>query len=304
MMNQYKQETSQIHAPADLIRRTKQAMQEEELRLQREKTQASFAALSPDKLMPESDGINADLPKSQMQTDRHSVISSGKIYRWALPVAVAAMVLLLINVTSGMVGRRFNKSSSGAAPMNTASDDTTAYDMAEAAAEEMFDDADMAVTEQKYSEGVMADQSADQYENSNAGAAYDNGADMAAAEDNYEPEEAAKAAEYEDESIQKEINDGAGMNNMDGVSEDVYAADLTVTEVAESPAFVDDEDTECIMVHGIRVYVIRESNGQWSAYARVNQVNYVVTGGENITDAEDYAVKAYEWLSENVAGTE
>ncbi|MBD5485087.1 MAG: hypothetical protein HDR18_06125 [Lachnospiraceae bacterium] len=301
MMNQYKQETSQIHAPADLIRRTKQAMQEEELRLQREKTQAAFAAWSPDKLMQESEGINADLPKNRAQTDRQSVISSGKIYRWALPVAAAAMVLLLINVTSGMVGKRFNKSASGAAP---ASDDTTAYDMAEAAAEETFDDADMTVAEQKYSEGIMADQSADRYENSNAGAAYDSGADMAAAEDNYEPEEAAEAAEYEDDSIRKEIDDGAGMNNMDGISEDVYAADLTVTEVAEAPVFVDDEDTECIMVHGIRVYVIRESNGQWSAYARVNQVNYVVTGGENITDAENYAVKAYEWLTENVAGTE
>lgn len=300
MMNQYKQETSQIHAPADLIRRTKQAMQEEELRLQREKAQTSFTAWNSDKLAPESEGINVDLPKNRVQTDRQSAIGSGKIYRWALPVAAAAMVLLLINVTSGMVGKRFNKSSSGAAP---ASDDTAAYDMAEAAAEEMFDDADMTVAEQKYSEGVMADQSADRYENSNAGAAYDSGADMAA-EDNYEPEEAAKAAEYEDESIRKEINDGAGMNNMDGVSEDVYAADLTVTEVAEAPAFVDDEDTECIMVHGIRVYVIRESNGQWSAYARVNQVNYVVTGGENITDAENYAVKAYEWLTENVAGTE
>ena len=300
MMNQYKQETSQIHAPADLIRRTKQAMLEEELRLQREKAQTSFTAWSSDKLVPESEGINVDLPKNRVQTDRQSAIGSGKIYRWALPVAAAAMVLLLINVTSGMVGKRFNKSSSGAAP---ASDDTAAYDMAEAAAEETFDDADMTVAEQKYSEGVMADQSADRYENSNAGAAYDSGADMAA-EDNYEPEEAAKAAEYEDESIRKEINDGAGMNNMDGVSEDVYAADLTVTEVTEAPAFVDDGDTECIMVHGIRIYVIRESSGQWSAYARVNQVNYVVTGGENITDAEDYAVKAYEWLSENVAGTE
>lgn len=301
MMNQYKQETSQIHAPADLIRRTKQAMQEEELRLQREKAQTSFTAWSPDKLVPESEGINVDLPKNRVQTDRQSVISSGKIYRWALPVAAAAMVLLLINVTSGMVGKRFNKSASGAAP---ASDDTTAYDMAEAATEEMFDDADVTVAEQKYSEGVMVDQSADRYENSNAGAAYDNGADMAAAKDNYEPEEAAEAAEYEDDSIRKEIDDGAGMNNMDGISEDVYAADLTVTEVAEAPVFVDDEDTECIMVHGIRVYVIRESNGQWSAYARVNQVNYVVTGGENITDAENYAVKAYEWLTENVAGTE
>ena len=298
MMNQYKQETSQIHAPADLIRRTKQAMQEEELRLQREKAQTLFTAWNSDKLVPESEGINVDLPKNRVQTDRQSAIGSGKIYRWALPVAAAAMVLLLINVTSGMVGKRFNKSASGAAP---ASDDTTAYDMAEAAAEETFDDADMAVTEQKYSEGIMADQSADRYENSNAGAAYDSGADMAAAEDNYEP---AEAAEYEDDSIRKEIDDGAGANSTDGISGDVYGADLTVTEVAEAPVFVDDEDTECIMVHGIRVYVIRESSGQWSAYARVNQVNYVVIGGENITDAEDYAVKAYEWLAENVAGTE
>lgn len=34
--NQYKEETSQIHAPADLLERTRQAVSEEEKRLQAE----------------------------------------------------------------------------------------------------------------------------------------------------------------------------------------------------------------------------------------------------------------------------
>lgn len=272
MMDQYKQETSQIYAPADLIRRTKEAMHREELRLQ----QAQPA-------------------------DRPSGIHVGRIYRWALPVAAAAMVLILINVTSGMVGNRFRKSASDNAPMAAATDDTAAYETAE---EEAFDDTDMTVAEQKHFEGIMADQSADLYENTNAGAAYDSGADMtAAAEDSYQ-EEAAEAAKGEDESIQKEAADGAVTNSADGIEGDIYTAELSVTEVAETPAFVDDEDTECIMVHGIRVYVARESSDQWSAYARVNQVNYVVTGGGNITDAEDYAVQVYERLAGNADGAE
>lgn len=272
MMDQYKQETSQIHAPADLIRQTKEAMQREELRLQ----QAQPA-------------------------DRPFGIHSGRIYRWALPAAAAAMVLLLINVTSSIVGNRFSKSASDNAPMAAAIDDAAAYEMAEAAEEESLDDIDMTVAEQKHFEGVMADKSADLYENTNAGAAYDNGADMTAAEDSYK-EESAEAAEGEDESIQKEAADGVVTNSEDGISGDIYAVDLSVTEVAKAPAFVDDEDTECIMVHGIRVYVARESSDQWSAYARVNQVNYVVTGSGNITDAEDYAVQVYERLAGNADG--
>lgn len=272
MMDQYKQETSQIHAPADLIRRTKEAMQREELRLQQ-----------------------------AQPTDRPFKVHSSRIYRWALPVAAAAMVLLLINITSSMVGNRFRKSASDSAPMEAAVDDAGAYEMTEAAAEEAFDNADMAVAEQKYSEGTMADQGADLYGNMDAGAAYGSGAATAAAEDSYQ-EESAEAAEFEDESIQKETVNGAGANNTDGIVGDIYTTDLSVTEVSEAPAFVDDDDTECIMVHGIRVYVARESGDQWSAYACVDQVDYVVTGGGNITDAEDYAVQVYERLAGNADG--
>lgn len=299
MMDQYKQETSQIHAPTDLIRRTKEAMQREELCLQQAQSAAAAAgAGSMGADMQDGRIRTADRDSRRSWADRLSVAYSGRIYRWALPVAAAAMVLLLINITSGMVGNRFRKSASDSAPMEAAIDDAGAYETAE---EEAFDDADMAVAGQKYSEGTMADQGADLYGNMNAGAVYDNGTDMTAAEDSYE-EESAEAAKGEDENIQKEAADGAVMNSEDGISGDIYAVDLSVTEVAEAPAFVDDEDTECIMVHGIRVYVARESSDQWSAYARVNQVNYVVTGGGNITDAEDYAIQVYERLVGNVDG--
>lgn len=299
MMDQYKQETSQIYAPADLIRRTKEAMQREELRLQQAQPAAATAgAGSMGADMQDGRIRTADRDSRRSWADRLSVAYSGRIYRWALPVAAAAMVLLLINITSGMVGNRFRKSASDSAPMEAAIDDAGAYETAE---EEAFDDADMAVAGQKYSEGTMADQGADLYGNMNAGAVYDNGTDMTAAEDSYE-EESAEAAKGEDENIQKEAADGAVMNSEDGISGDIYAVDLSVTEVAEAPAFVDDEDTECIMVHGIRVYVARKSSDQWSAYARVNQVNYVVTGGGNITDVEDYAIQVYERLVGNADG--
>lgn len=299
MMDQYKQETSQIHAPADLIRRTKEAMQREELCLQQAQPAAAAAgAGSMGADMQDGRIRTADRDSRRSWADRLSVAYSGRIYRWALPVAAAAMVLLLINITSGMVGNRFRKSASDSAPMEAAIDDAGAYETAE---EEAFDDADMAVAGQKYSEGTMADQGADLYGNMNAGAVYDNGTDMTAAEDSYE-EESAEAAKGEDENIQKEAADGAVMNSEDGISGDIYAVDLSVTEVAEAPAFVDDEDTECIMVHGIRVYVARETSDQWSAYARVNQVNYVVTGGGNIADAEDYAIQVYERLVGNADG--
>lgn len=271
MMDQYKQETSQIHAPADLIRRTKEAMHEEEQRL-------------------------------QQTADRPSGLHLGRIYRWAMPVAAAATVLLLINAVV-MVGNRFGKSAADMA-MPAAIDDAASYDTAAEAAEEPadFEMTAAAPAEQETGEGAMPGQNADLYESKQAEAnLYDGGADTAAGSYAYQ-DDAAEACE--EDSIQEDAVGETASGGTEAAAGDMGLTDMSITEVAEIPAFVDDEDTECIMVHGIRVYVRREPDGQWIAYARMEQVHYTVTGGENITDAEDYAVKAYEQLTKNADGAE
>ena len=272
MMDQYKQETSQIHTPADLIRRTKEAMHEEEQRLQ------------------------------QTAVDRPFRMHSGKIYRWAMPVAAAATVLLLINVVV-MVGNRVGKSAADMA-MPAAIDNEAAYDTAADAAEESadFEMTAAAPAEQETGEGEMSGQDADLYESKQAETdSYDGAADTSA--NNYAFQDDIAEACKED-SMQEDAGQETVSGGTDAAAGGMEMAELSVMEVAETPAFVDNEDTECIMVHGIRVYVRREPDGQWIAYARMEQVHYTVTGGENITDAEDYAVKAYERLTKNADGVE
>lgn len=266
MMDQYKQETSQIHAPADLIRRTKEAMHEEELRL-------------------------------QQGSDRPSVLRFGKIYRWALPVAAAAAVFLAINAAAIMVGSRLGKSSSDTA-MENAMDEGAAYDTAAAAAEEPaeYEAADMAPAEQESSAGAAPDRKTELYANKQAEAdAYDGGAGTMT-DDFAFSENVAEACE--EESAQEAATEEKASPDTEAGAGGIDPADLSVTKVMETPAFVDDADTMCVMVQGIRVYVAREADDQWSAYARVGQVNYMVTGGANIAEAEDFAAEAYALITE------
>lgn len=103
MMEQYKNETSQIHAPADLIRRTKEAVREEEQRILRETMQ----------------------PEPVVQPKR----SYAKVYRWALPVVAAAAVCLVVfNLSVMRFGRSMNDSATST-PMDTASGAAESSDM-------------------------------------------------------------------------------------------------------------------------------------------------------------------------------
>lgn len=312
MMEQYKQETAQIHAPADLIRRTKEAMRAEELRLQREKAQTSamvsgrsFAGIAEASASAGNQGDQLwthGRDSRQQRADRPFGIRSGRIYRWAMPVAAAAAVLLLINAVV-MVGNRVGKSAADTS-MPAAIDNGASYDTAAEAAEEPadFEVAAAAPAEQENGEGAMPDQSVNQYESKQAEAnLYDGGADQAA--DSYAFKDDAAEASEEDSLQEDAVGEAAG-GSAEAAAGGIDSAELSVTQVAEAPAFVDDENTECIMVDGIRVYVGKEPDGQWIAYARMNQVNYMVTGGGDIMTAEDYAVKAYERLAGNADGAE
>lgn len=99
-MDQYKKETSQIHAPEDLIRRTKETVRGEEERIAREKAPQKTAA----------------------KKKRYG----GRAYRWALPAAAA--VLVIVAGTSGIFfGRGADKFMSESA-LDMAANDTSADD--------------------------------------------------------------------------------------------------------------------------------------------------------------------------------
>ena len=275
-MKEYNRETSQIHAPADLIRRTKEAVREEEQRLERQRLQQSVAV-----------------------QPKHSY---GKVYRWALPVAAAAVCLILLNVSGMILGRGISKSqlesaadtASGAAP---ASDSDTGMrsettDWAESAAvadepiEEEDRNFDMAEAETA-TDAVPAENYA-KVQSADAGAA-----------EGYEKDQSADAAPAEDAAR----SDAAYENGMeDSYIKSIYGRDLWIEEVEEVPSayFYANTDTESIIINGTVLYVAQDLDDTWIAYVKIDGQKYVVRGEltEEDISSEEFAEKAYKLLED------
>lgn len=268
MMNQYKEETSQIHAPADLIQRTKQAVREEERRIEQVRAQqtagvnqawgAGQQGIKP--LVMEKAGMHdghAGKPVKQ---------SYSKIYKWALPVAAAVLIAVLMNASTMMIGRKFSTSQSD-------SSTNMAADTAGSGAESDGAAYDFAAAEAAEEETAVDDM--------------DGGIDKAFAENGFAEESAAEAYE-----------------SADAVSED-SVKELTIEEVMEKPEFIGEADTERIITHGLRFYVTGKSSDMWEAYVYFNKQGYVITGdSDEAADGEVFAEKAYDLLVETVEGVE
>lgn len=100
MKDQYRKETSQIHAPADLIQKTKQAMEQEEQRL---KAVEERKVGSDGTAITESEAITKKAKKN-------SFIQ--QIYKWTLPLTAAAAILILISVSLVMKSVKSDSSAS------------------------------------------------------------------------------------------------------------------------------------------------------------------------------------------------
>lgn len=289
-MDQYIKETSQIHAPIDLIRRTKEAVREEEQRIQREKAGQT------------GQNVMAYAPKTVSATVNNIY---GKVYRWALPVAAAVFGVVLLNIFAMRLVGRGDKSFSGAA-MDMAEGEHLSNDMtmhfAESDMADMLDDA---------AESADAGNNGDVW---SAGAAGESAAAAVAEEKVAEAAEAEASDSYEENEydsqnyVQKSevtedyIDEAAADEPESGENEDTS---LSISETEEIPDFMDDKNTQCITAHGLRFYVVREWGGEWSAYVRVDGAGYVITGdSEEITDRESFVEKAYELLAETVEGIE
>lgn len=88
--NVYREETSQIHAPVDLILKTKQAVAEEEERLRKE-IQIASADLSGAGM----DGAESAGKKTESGWRKYC----GRVPRWFLPVTAAAVFVLVMRVS-------------------------------------------------------------------------------------------------------------------------------------------------------------------------------------------------------------
>ncbi len=292
MLNQYKKETSQIHAPADLILKTKQAVREEEMRVQREKVQHTA------KIQQTSNDTAQNVGSSGIErTDayvgyegRQTKNGHGKVYKWALPVAAAVLLTVLMKTSTFMIGNRFTNSqsdSSASMPASEAEAGGAEYDFTEDAAAEEFDDMDAGMDKSFADAGFATESAAAADED---GAAYDMYEESAAEESVSAEAETPKYDADEDVENESEMSEGAGSG-------------LMIEEVQDIPLFCDDPDTECINVRGLQFYVAREWGNQWKAYVSVDDSGYLITGSDaGISDCKSFAGEAYELLAETVEG--
>lgn len=273
-MERYNRETSQIHAPADLIRRTKEAVREEEQRLERQQLQQSAAA-----------------------QPKHSY---GKVYRWALPVAAAAVCLILLNVSGIMFGRSMSKSqiklaadtASGAAPASDSDmgmqSETTDWAESAVVADESIEEEDRSfdMAEAETATDAAPAESYAKVQSADAGAAED-----------YDKVQSADAAPTEEAA-----SSGAAYENgmEDSYIESIYGRDLWIEEVEEVPSayFYANTDTESIIIDGVALYVAQDLDDTWIAYAEIDGQKYVVRGEltEEDISSEEFAEKAYKLL--------
>ena len=281
MMNQYNKETSQIHAPADLIRRTKEAVREEEQRIAREKLQPMASD------MVKSGGVAR--PKR----------SYAKVYRWALPVAAAALCLIMLNVGVMRLGGDMSKMQSD-----------TSMDMASGAASDSGSgDNGMGM---QFGAAGMYEEAAEEPVGK-SGAAFDTATGIveqaAAADDAYE------SADYDGGQVAESGSGASAVSEESGSYQDseyeeaensyiesIYGRDLWIEEVEEVPSayFYANTDTESIIIDGTVLYVAQDSDDTWIAYVKIGGHKYVVRGEltEDDLTLEEFAQKAYELLTD------
>ena len=231
MMDRYNKETSQIHAPSDLIRKTKEAVRAEEQRIAEE--------------------------RSRQNTMVQSKRFYGKVYKWALPVAAAVFCLILFNVGVMRLGSGMGESKSDTT-MDTASGAAESNDMGmQLGAFDMVEEMEEEAAEEPIGKGGAFDTTA--------------------------------------EITEETVYDSDGYEG----GQDAANSVLWIEAVDETPSFYGEPDTECLTIHGIKIYVAKDSNGTWTAYANKGGQKYVISGELTQEDAsmEEYAEKAYELLN-------
>ena len=280
MKDQYRKETSQIHAPADLIQKTKQAMQQEEQRL---KAVEERKVGSDGTAITESEAITKKAKKNSF---------TQQIYKWTLPLTAAAAILILISVSLVM---KSVKSDSSASDMMAESE--YAKDMGM-----QLSEADIAEEASEENEMLINESPAESDRNDMA----EDYAMAEAAEDAAYPEEMENAeseaaeesetsAGYQDMEAKKDTAETADVMNGGEAYEQEQESELEITGVKEEPDFYDSPETESYLYRNLLFWLIQDNEG-WTAYVSVQGDKYVISGV--IADREKFVERAYELLKE------
>lgn len=290
---QYKKETEQIHAPAELIAKTKAAMREEEARIHRE------------------------LALQDTGAGRKGVSARGfSIRKWAYPLTAAAALLILVSVSAMMRGLKSgDMSMSGAPASDTAMESESsamsgadldggmaaagaAMDMAEGAevTEEAFADemmtaeADMAEAPAAESDSISEEMAA--VEN----AVSDTTGFAESAEDAVVESGESKEAEKKFSDTERSMAEEATPAEGGAQSGSAAAESITIEKAAKKPDFCASPDTETHVFKG-QTFRVAETEDGWEAYAETKDGGKYVIRGE-AEDLETFFEMGYRKLLE------
>ena len=281
---QYRKETAQVHAPMDLIERTKAAVRAEEERILRERT-AQQGMRRPEMAGP---GVTyADYAKYG---------KTSSIRKWTYPLTAAAALLILVSVSltmrglkSGDMAPAADTAYSGMAESGAVYEESAEFDagLAEEAAEatvEMADEeaADMeaavAETESAAAEAPSEDRAPAINEVQKAMSAADGTSD--AGESNAAKEEAKQDQET---AMEDSLADMAADRDS-----------VMIEKVEKKPAFCDLPDTKTY-VYEEETFIVRKEKAGWVAYVETeNGAGYMFRG--EMEDVEEFLEAAYEKL--------
>lgn len=286
MMNQYKNETAQIHAPQALIEKTKAAVREEEARIRREQT--------------------SQIPASAPQAAYMDYAAYQKKYswrKWSYPLTAAAAVVILLSVSLAMKGVwtdrfRGNRTASDGAMPAAETPAADAGEMSGAAAGSVVEEMESADAEAGEMSGAVTDSMAEDMERP-AGAVMDvapaevensGGAMTEEAPDKMDDSESAAAeapaADYTEEETQRDMMQDSGAEKKEMKPfRSAKGGYVEIEAVEEKPAFYDDPAAEDIVYEGLTFRVMEEEKG-WTAYVETTDgTAYVISGTFEELDA-------------------
>lgn len=310
---QYKKETEQIHAPAELIARTKAAMREEEARIRRE-----FAVQGAG---TENRGMAAVSGPMMIPARDRNYAKGFNVRKWAYPLTAAAALLILVSVSAMMRGLKSGDMSmsevpssdmamdmeaskmSGGADLNggmaaagAAMDSADTAEMTEGApVDEMIaTEADMAAAPEAeiedLSESVAAVENATSDASEFSEDAFVGKPELSEAERN---EEQRKLSGAEKNMAEEEAAPAESGAQSGGAAK---AESIEIEKVVKKPDFCERSDTRKHVFEGQIFQVAEEENG-WVAYAETGDGSKYVIRGET-ADLETFLEMGYQKLAE------
>lgn len=282
---QYNKETSQVHAPADLIKRTRLAVAEEEKRLQAENK-------------PDNSNVDGQWSEERAKGSRRNY---NRGFRWAFSAAAAVILLFAVHRSALLwgVGASMDSASDMAAAGSYEEEGSmsgSAEDGVGNADGEMADGADLDLTGgAEESKGVEMESAAAEEEDS-----------AKLQQTMADADRDVFAGNYDD--IPKDSSEDQIKESEKKYSGEDSSSQVSITEVNRRPVFCNAPDTERVVSHGITFYItesgqkdisadtVEAGKRGWKVYTEYNGGKYVITG--QAEDQDEFLEKVYEALKE------